>query len=186
MNWSLFVILIIIIVVFEVASQTVRNKKVNEKTQKRNSNGADETFNSAGAVEPEEEISFSDYSFYRRKYLFTKNEFYFYKQLQKISKEKNLIPLAKVRLADFVEVNNKSDYMKYFAKIRSKHIDFLLLDKETLKIVVAIELDDNSHSNEKDEFKNKLFEQINIPLIRCKGIGTVEEQLQTILANSNF
>lgn len=181
MNWGILIVIGIIIIVLEIASQLVRNKKTNEKLHKSNSNGADATLNSTGAVEPEEEI----YSFYRRKYLFTKNEFYFYKQLQKISEEKNLIPLAKVRLADFVEVNNKSEYMKYFAKIRCKHIDFLLLDKETLKIVVAIELDDNSHSNEKDEFKNKLFEQINIPLIRCKGIGTVEEQLQTILANSN-
>lgn len=181
MDWGILIVIGIIIIVLEVASQIVRNKKTNEKLHKSNSNGADATLNSNGAVEPEEEI----YSFYRRKYLFTKNEFYFYKQLQKISEEKNLIPLAKVRLADFVEVTSKSDYMKYFAKIRSKHIDFLLLDKETLKIVVAIELDDNSHSNEKDEFKNKLFEQINIPLIRCKGKGTVEEQLQTILANSN-
>lgn len=181
MNWGILIVIGIIIIVLEIASQLVRNKKTNEKLHKSNSNGADETLNSTGAVEPEEEI----YSFFRRKYLFTKNEFYFYKQLQKISEEKNLIPLAKVRLADFVEVTSKSDYMKYFAKIRSKHIDFLLLEKETLKIVTAIELDDNSHSNEKDEFKNKLFEQINIPLIRCKGIGTVEEQLQTILANSN-
>lgn len=181
MNWGILIVIGIIIIVLEIASQLVRNKKTNEKLHKSNSNGADATLNSTGAVEPEEEI----YSFYRRKYLFTKNEFYFYKQLQKISEEKNLIPLAKVRLADFVEVTSKSDYMKYFAKIRSKHIDFLLLEKETLKIVVAIELDDNSHINEKDEFKNKLFEQINIPLIRCKGIGTVEEQLQTILANSN-
>lgn len=181
MNWGILIVIGIIIIVLEIASQLVRNKKTNEKLHKSNSNGADATLNSTGAVEQEEEI----YSFYRRKYLFTKNEFYFYKQLQKISEEKNLIPLAKVRLADFVEVTSKSDYMKYFAKIRSKHIDFLLLDKETLKIVVAIELDDNSHSNEKDEFKNKLFEQINIPLIRCNGIGTVEEQLQAILANSN-
>lgn len=185
MNWGILIVIGIIIIVLEIASQLVRNKKTNEKLHKSNSNGADATLNSTGAVEPEEEISFSDYSFYRRKYLFTKNEFYFYKQLQKISEEKNLIPLAKVRLADFVEVTSKSDYMKYFAKIRSKHIDFLLLDKETLKIVVAIELDDNSHRNEKDKFKNKLFEQINIPLLRCRGIGTIEEQLQAILANSN-
>lgn len=185
MDWGILIVIGIIIIVLEVASQIVRNKKTNEKPHNSNSNGADETLNSTGALEQKEEISFSDYSLYRKKYLFTKNEFYFYKQLQKISEERNLIPLAKVRLADFVEVTSKSDYMKYFAKIRSKHIDFLLLDKETLKIVVAIELDDNSHSNEKDEFKNKLFEQINIPLIRCKGKGTVEEQLQTILANSN-
>lgn len=182
MNWVLFIILAIIIVVFEVASQSMRNKKTNQKIQENKTVNANETNT---ATEQEEHVSVSDYNSYKKKYLFTKNEFYFYKQLQKIAEEKNLIPLAKVRLADFIEVSNKSEYMKYFAKIRSKHIDFLLLDKETLKIVVAIELDDNSHSNEKDEFKNKLFEQINIPLIRCKGIGTVEEQLQTILANSN-
>lgn len=186
MEWGILIVIGIIIIVLEVASQLVRNKKTNEKLNNSNSNGADETLNSTGAVEPEEEISFSDYSFYRKKYLFTKNEFYFYKQLQRISEERNLIPLAKVRLADFVEVTSKSDYMKYFAKIRSKHIDFLLLEKETLKIVTAIELDDNSHNKEKDEFKNKLFEQIKIPLIRCKGIGTVENQLQELLEKSNF
>lgn len=178
MNWVLFIILAIIIVVLEVASQYMRNKKTNQKIQESKNVNADETNT---ATEQEEQVSVSDYNSYKKKYLFTKNEFYFYKQLQKIAEEKNLITLAKVRLADFVEVTSKSDYMKYFAKIRSKHIDFLLLDKETLKIVVAIELDDNSHSNEKDEFKNKLFEQINIPLIRCKGIGTVEEHLQNII-----
>lgn len=178
MNWVLFIILAIIIVVLEVASQSMRNKKTNQKIQESKNVNADET---NAVTEQEEQVSVSDYKSYKKKYLFTKNEFYFYKQLQKIAESKNLLPLAKVRLADFIEVSNKSEYMKYFAKIRSKHIDFLLLDKETLKIVVAIELDDNSHSDEKDDFKNKLFEQINIPLVRCKGIGTVEKRLQNII-----
>ena len=182
MNWGILIVIGIIVIILEVASQSVRNKKTNEKLQQSKNLSVDKTNTEE---EKEENISVNDYKSYKKKYLFTKNEFYFYKQLQKIAESKNLLPLAKVRLADFVEVNNKSEYMKYFAKIRCKHIDFLLLDKETLKIVVAIELDDNSHSDEKDNFKNKLFEQINIPLIRCKGIGTVEEQLQTILANSN-
>lgn len=185
MNWGILIVIGIIVIILEVASQSVRNKKTNEKLQQSKNLNVDKTNTVDVEEEKEENISVDDYKSYKKKYLFTKNEFYFYKQLQKIAESKNLLPLAKVRLADFVEVNNKFEYMKYFAKIRCKHIDFLLLDKETLKIVVAIELDDNSHSNEKDEFKNKLFEQINIPLIRCKGIGTVEEQLQTILANSN-
>ena len=134
----------------------------------------------------EKAIDNSEYKFYRKKYLFTKNEYYFYKQLREIAEAKNLIVFAKVRLADFVEVTNKKEYMKYFAKIRSKHVDFLLLNKDTLNIVVAIELDDGSHNENKDEFKNKLFEQIKITLIRCKGIGTVEEQITTILENNNF
>lgn len=182
MNWGILIVIGIIVIILEVASQSVRNKKTNEKLQQSKNLNVDKTNT---VYSEEENISVDDYKSYKKKYLFTKNEFYFYKQLQKIAESKNLLPLAKVRLADFVEVNNKSDYMKYFAKIRSKHIDFLLLNKETLKIVVAIELDDNSHSNEKDEFKNKLFEQINIPLLRCRGIGTIEEQLQAILANSN-
>lgn len=185
MNWGILIVIGIIVIILEVASQSVRNKKTNEKLQQSKNLNVDKTNTVDVEEEKEENISVDDYKSYKKKYLFTKNEFYFYKQLQKIAESKNLLPLAKVRLADFVEVNNKSEYMKYFAKIRCKHIDFLLLDKETLKIVVAIELDDNSHSKDKDEFKNKLFEQINIPLVRCKGIGTVEEQLQTILANSN-
>lgn len=101
MNWGILIVIGIIIIVLEIASQLVRNKKTNEKLHKSNSNGADETLNSTGAVEPEEEISFSDYSFYRRKYLFTKNEFYFYKQLQKISKEKKFNTACKSQTCRF-------------------------------------------------------------------------------------
>lgn len=163
--WITVIIIGIIVIFIEAFSQTVRNKKLDNKIKQD---------------KEAEETPIQRYP-YKKKYLFTKNEFHFYKQLQAIADKRNLIPLAKIRLADFIEVSEKSEYMKYFAKIKSKHIDFLLIDKNTLKIVAAIELDDNSHNTTKDEFKNKLFQQVNIPLIRCKGINIVEEQLQKIM-----
>ena len=181
MDWKLLIILgLVIIFILEIASKFTKKKKSNERIN-RNINSESE-----GAEEPEKIIDNIEYKFYRKKYLFTKNEYYFYKQLREIAETKNLIPLTKIRLADFIEVTNKKEYMKYFAKIRSKHIDFLLLNKDTLNIVLAIELDDGSHNDNKDEFKNKLFEQIKIPLIRCKGIGTIEEQIIKVLENNNF
>ena len=168
----IIVILALVVIIFIDDASKKKRKNNNFETEK---------------IEAQEKaIDKSEYKFYRKKYLFTKNEYYFYKQLREIAETKKLIVFAKVRLADFVEVTNKKEYMKYFAKIRSKHVDFLLLNKDTLNIVVAIELDDGSHNENKDEFKNKLFEQIKINLIRCKGIGTVEEQITTILENNNF
>ena len=45
----------------------------------------------------------------------------------------------------------------------------------------VIELDDKSHNNDKaktaDEFKNKLCETVNLPIIRCYDINGVEEQI---------
>ena len=43
MNWGILIVIGIIIIVLEIASQLVRNKKTNEKLHKSNSNGADET-----------------------------------------------------------------------------------------------------------------------------------------------
>lgn len=64
------------------------------------------------------------------------------------------------------------DYHKYFARIKSKHIDFLLLDKNTVKPVIAIELDDVSHNKQSsfknDNFKNAIFSISSIQLIRIK------------------
>ena len=57
MDWGILIVIGIIIIVLEVASQIVRNKKTNEKLHKSNSNGADAKLNYTGAVELEEEIS---------------------------------------------------------------------------------------------------------------------------------
>jgi hypothetical protein len=78
----------------------------------------------------------------------------------------------KVGLKDFIVVTRKKDYIKWFRKISQKHVDFLICDKN-LKPIMAIELDDSSHEQEKarknDEFKDSLYKHMNFPLKRVKA-----------------
>ena len=125
---------------------------------------------------------------YKKKYILTAHEYYFYKDLTKIAEKYNLIIWTKVRVADIVEVDTQqtNEYMKYFGKIKAKHIDFILANKESLHIVALLELDDNSHTPEKDEFKNMLCQVVQYPLIRCRNINTVENQLRCIMNINNL
>lgn len=68
----------------------------------------------------------------------------------------NHIILAQVSLYSILKVDSKDEYMKYFNKIRSKSLDFLVCEKD-FSIVTAIELDDSSH--ERDERKKADYEK---------------------------
>ena len=80
-----------------------------------------------------------------------------------------------VRLADVIKPDalDQKEHYGAFAKIRSKHLDFVLYDPITFQIIAAIELDDSSHSRkdriERDLFLNKAMEQASIPLHRFKA-----------------
>ena len=67
---------------------------------------------------------------YKQRNLLTQNEYKFYCSLIKIADKYNLSIQVKMRLADIIEVDkrkiNNKDYMSYFGKIKSKHIDFVL------------------------------------------------------------
>lgn len=121
---------------------------------------------------------------YVKTYLLTKKEWTFYKALKPITDKYNLHILSKVRLADLIEVKkglNNSQYFKAFAKIKSKHIDFVLARPANLAIFCAIEVDDNSHNDierqKRDYFIDKVCETVKLPLIRCNSINGVEEQI---------
>lgn len=111
---------------------------------------------------------------YIKKYLLTKNEYYFYGKLKCIAEKYNLQILAKIRLADLVETEKELPYKergKYFNKIKSKHIDFVLVDN--MKVVLLIELDDNSHQKQKrierDDFLNAVLNKVGYNFIRTYG-----------------
>jgi len=78
---------------------------------------------------------------------------------------------AKVRMGDFVFLANEPQDRKYHAnQVFCKHVDFLLCDNYSLEPLLAIELDDSSHKQyenyERDEFKNKTFHSVGLPVLR--------------------
>ena len=125
---------------------------------------------------------------YKDKYMLTKNEYIFYKELQKIATEMNWIICPKVGLKDLFEVTTKENYISHFRRISQKHIDFIIC-KDDLKPLYAIELDDNSHNTEKakqsDRFKNELFKKSRIKLIRIKACKEYSKEyiMRNILNN---
>ncbi len=124
---------------------------------------------------------------YRFKYILTKNEYYFYKFLKPITDKHNCIICPKIGLKDIVDITDRRDYKKWFAKVSQKHVDFVICDS-SLKPLFAIELDDRSHYQESakvnDDFKNELFIKIGLPLKRVLSSYRYDE-LEEYLYPSN-
>jgi hypothetical protein len=90
-----------------------------------------------------------------------------------------------VRIADVLQPKDKGNFSA-LNKITSKHFDFLLCDKQTLMIVAAVELDDQSHRRNdriaRDYFLNSACQSAGLQLIRfpCKSVYQLTEVREKI------
>jgi hypothetical protein len=93
----------------------------------------------------------------------------FYHVLQSMLGERLTI-CPKVSLAELFFVAQGEAHQTYQNKIDRKRIDFLLCQPQTLKPVLAIELDDSSHQRadrqERDAFVEQVFAAAKLPLVR--------------------
>lgn len=111
--------------------------------------------------------------------LLTPTELKFYLQMRQSLKNFNVEIHYKVRLADIFKVKYRNKYYKRnFARIMAKHTDFLIVEPDTAKPILAIELDNASHdkaaSVRNDTFKNILYGSSYIKLIRIKVAPTYD------------
>lgn len=121
----------------------------------------------------------NNYLPYAKGHLLTKTEHVFFITLVREALKRRLLVCPKVRLEDIIYVTDKKNRNKYRGYIKSRHVDFVLLDK-SCQTAAAIELDDPSHNTAKatktDQFKNELFSKVGIPLIRiCTGTDYIKE-----------
>lgn len=112
-----------------------------------------------------------DYSkFITNKYVMTKTELKFYKELKKITDSLELTIFPQVDLERIINVKDNDKSLR--GRIKSRSIDFTIVENIKCKIICCIELDDYTHNRENikkiDEFKNKIFEKVKIPLYRIK------------------
>ena len=79
---------------------------------------------------------------------------------------------AKLRLADLLDVRGErgAAWLRAFNQISAKHVDFVVCRRETLEMVVAVELDDRSHQapdrQRRDAFVDRVFATAELPLVR--------------------
>lgn len=106
----------------------------------------------------------------RRRRLVTRSELAFYRVLRDAVNNDWEI-FAMVRIADLLSVPKGADnHRSWLNKILSKHIDFIICDKDSLEVLAGIELDDPSHLQptrmRRDNFVNAAFEDAGLPLLR--------------------
>lgn len=81
--------------------------------------------------------------------------------------------MCKVRLADVVTCPVRRDRRGPFAAISQKHLDFVLCDPSTTRIILAIELDDRSHDSPRRQKRDALVDDAlrsaDVPLLRVKA-----------------
>ncbi|MGB7316106.1 MAG: DUF2726 domain-containing protein [Nodosilinea sp.] len=120
------------------------------------------------------------YAYSCQKSLFTRAEISFYRALQEATTEQYQV-LGKVRVADVLkpQTENRGDWQRAFNKISAKHFDFVLCDRDRLKVLAAVELDDSSHQRvdrvKRDDFLNQAVKSAGLPLIRFP-VQTAYEQ----------
>ncbi len=112
------------------------------------------------------------FPFEPRDSLMTETELAFFGILEQALEDSYRI-YSKVRLEDIIQVKPGIEKATAFAarnRIKCRHIDFVLCDPETLKILASIELDDRSHERpermDRDDFVDEALRVCGIPCIR--------------------
>ncbi len=120
-------------------------------------------------------------------YLMTQTELQFYRELKKVTDKLELSIFPQVNLERIVNVvdNNITDRNR----IKSRSIDYTIVNNKNCKIICCIELDDYTHNRKKviknDNFKNELFKKVNIPLHRIKVNNYYNlEEIESIIKES--
>ena len=130
----------------------------------------------------------NNYDNYRSNgYVMTQTELKFYRELKKVTEKLNMSIFPQVNLQRIIDVKDKN--ISDRNRIKSRSIDFCIVNNENCKIICCIELDDYTHNSKKaqitDNFKNELFKKVNIPLHRIKVNNYYNvETLESIIKES--
>lgn len=125
-------------------------------------------------------VKTSKWPYLKKDSLLTEAERKFYLILSEIIGNDYLI-FSKVRMAGllYLPKMNNSDYYHYQNKIQSKHVDFLICDKENIKPLLVLELDDSSHLKIdrilRDTLVDKIFESAQIPILHIKNSASYDK-----------
>lgn len=116
-------------------------------------------------------------------YLNTKAEHNFFMQLiSRLPSDYYVAP--KVRLADVCLPDDPKNIVG-FNKIARKHIDFVVVERKTSRVVCAIELDDKSHQRKdsirRDKEKDYALNSANIPVHRVKAARSYSRSITGII-----
>ena len=110
------------------------------------------------------------YKYYAKSYVMTSRENECFKILNEVFSSKWFV-IPQVHLSALLDYKVKGqNWNAAFRHINGKSVDFVLIGKESFKVICAIELDDSTHNKperkERDVEIERIFNQARIPLAR--------------------
>lgn len=160
--WVIAVLIIILAVIL-----TESNKRGNKEIEQKKLEG-----------QPDANVeNLSNYQ--TNKYVMTQTELIFYRKLKEVTDRLEMNIFPQVHLERFIKTKDG----KYADRnrIKSRSVDYCIVNNKNCKVICCVELDDSSHYKENvkkdDEFKNRLFEKVGIPLYRVKVVNDYKSQL---------
>jgi hypothetical protein len=124
--------------------------------------------------------------YFSKEFLLSKGELAFYDVLRR-SVPPGIGISMKVRLADVIGCSGAAWKEGYGGKITQKHLDFVLFDIETTRIVAAVELDDRSHRRadrqERDGFLEQAMAAAGVRIVRVSAAASYDaRRLRELIA----
>lgn len=169
---AITIVTLLAILVIDALFSPQKNIIENQK-EINNQNLFDESYynlNTCRKIEKQNDYNEDLEKYIAKECIMTKTEIKFYIELKKITDELNMLIFPQVDLERIIKVID--DNYRDRNRIKSRSIDYTIVQNNNYKIISCIELDDYSHNTRKaqkaDNFKNELFEKVKIPLHRIK------------------
>ena len=120
------------------------------------------------------------YKYQAKQYFMTKSENDFFRMLNNVAGDRYFI-FPQVHLSAILDEKIKGQNWKAaFKHINGKSVDYVLCDRQTLKPVYAVELDDYTHTyknrQERDQEVECMFQSAGIPLVRFNDYKTLNQE----------
>lgn len=168
--WLFQVFLVCLVVIFLITAVLLLIKSIKKLMVDTNDKTDEAAEAAAEAVPTDEKLPYV-----LNNPIMSQKERSFYRSVKPIADELALTVFCKVRLADLVNVpKNTNKWHTWFNYIKSKHIDFVLVDRD-MNIKALIEVDDKTHNRDdrkqRDEFIDKMFRQLGIEVLHIYSWG---------------
>lgn len=109
-------------------------------------------------------------NYVKKDYVMTQTELIFYRELKKVTDKLELSIFPQVNLERII--NTKDNKASARNRIKSRSIDYTIVNNKNCKVICCIELDDYTHNyknrTQRDNFINELFSSVGIKLHRIK------------------
>jgi len=140
-------------------------------------------FTSGGSNANTTEIKKTEYKYQAKQYFMTKSENDFFRMLNNVAGDRYFI-FPQVHLSTILSEKVVGQDWKTqkaaFRHINGKSVDYVLCEKQSLKPVYAVELDDYTHNysnrQERDQEVERMFQSAGIPLVRFNGYKTLNQE----------